>query len=187
MKISLAFPLATTLALALVMTGCSSRKAGDVTSAPVVPLVMNDHQASVTFRTIGGEGDHPVSYMYGYSDGRLEDAGDRIYDTAYFKRIPAYLKRIAGGTDSISKLVDADKVVHVEGTVKAKQFTFNGIPMPTPFDKAQPVAQQFTPQAKKNYVVETVIADTWVMNVYEVSATGERKTVGTPDKKAAAN
>ena len=185
MKTYLAFPLAITLAL--VVTGCSSRKAGDLTSAPVVPLVMNDHQASVTFRTIGGEGDHPVSYMYGYSDGRLDDAGDRIYDTAYFKRIPAYLKRIAGGTDSISKLVDADKVVHVEGTVKAKQFTFNGIPMPTPFDKAQPVAQQFTPQAKKNYVVETVIADTWVMSVYEVSATGERKTVGTPDKKAAAN
>lgn len=117
----------------------------------------------------------------------MDDAGDRVYDTAYFKRIPAYLKRIGGGTDSISKLVDADKVVHVEGTVKAKQFTFNGIPMPTPFDKEQPVAQQFTPQAKKNYVVETVIADTWVMNVYEVSATGERKNVGVGKNEAAAN
>lgn len=57
--------------------------------------------------------------------------------------------------------------------------------MPTPFDKEQPVAQQFTPQAKKNYVVETVIADTWVMNVYEVSATGERKTIGVPKKMPA--
>ena len=185
MKTYLAFPLAVTFAL--VMTGCSSRQAGDLTSTPVVPLVMNEHQASLTFRTIGGEGDHPVSYMYGYSDGRLDDAGDRIYDTAYFKRIPAYLKKIAGGTDSISKLVDADKVVHVEGTVKAKQFTFNGIPMPTPFDKAQPVAQQFTPQARKNYVVETVIADTWVMSVYEVSPAGERKNVGVGKNEAAAN
>ena len=185
MKTYLAVPLAITLAL--VMTGCSSRKAGDLTSTPVVPLAMSDHQASVTFRTIGGEGDHPVSYMYGYSDGRMDDAGDRVYDTAYFKRIPAYLKRIGGGTDSISKLVDADKVVHVEGTVKAKQFTFNGIPMPTPFDKEQPVAQQFTPQARKNYVVETVIADTWVMSVYEVSPAGERKNVGVGKNEAAAN
>ena len=63
MKTYLAVPLAITLAL--VMTGCSSRKAGDLTSAPVVPLAMSDHQASVTFRTIGGEGDHPVCYMYG--------------------------------------------------------------------------------------------------------------------------
>ena len=78
-------------------------------------------------------------------------------------------------------------VVHVEGTVKAKQFTFNGIPMPTPFDKEQPVAQQFTPQAKKNYVVETVIADTWVMSVYEVSPAGERKNVGVGKNEAAAN
>ena len=185
MKTYLAVPLAITLAL--VMTGCSSRKAGDLTSTPVVPLVMNDHQASLTFRTIGGEGDHPVSYMYGYSDGRMDDAGDRVYDTAYFKRIPAYLKKIGGGTDSVSKLVEADKTLFVKGEVKDKPFTFNGIPMPTPFDKEQPVAQQFTPQAKKNYVVETVIADTWVMNVYEVSATGERKTIGVPKKDAGAN
>lgn len=86
---------------------------------------MNDHQASVTFRTIGGEGDKP--------------------------------------------------------------FTFNGIPMPTPFDKEQPVAQQFTPQAKKNYLVETVIADAWVMNVYEVSASGVRKAIDVPKKDAGAN
>jgi len=184
MKTYLAFPLA--IALAVAMTGCSSRKAGDLTSAPVVPLVMNDHQASVTFRTIGGEGDHPVSYMYGYTNIGIDSAGDRVYDTAYFKRIPAYLKRMAGGTDSISKLVEADKPLYVEGQVKAKQFTFNGIPMPTPFDKEQPVAQQFTPQAKKNYVVETVIADTWVTSVYEVSTTGERKAVGVPAKAATA-
>jgi len=76
--------------------------------------------------------------------------------------------------------------LYVEGQVKAKQFTFNGIPMPTPFYKEQPVAQQFTPQAKKNYVVETVIADTWVTSVYEVSTTGERKNVGAPAKGAAA-
>lgn len=185
MKTSLALPLA--LTLALVMTGCSSRQAGDLTSEPVVPLAMNDHQASVTFRTIGGEGDRPVSYTYWYANGGFESAGDRVYDSAYFKRIPAYLKKMAGGTDSISKLVEADKTVYVEGVVKDKPFTFNGIPMPTPFDKAQPVAQQFTPQAKKNYLVETVIADTWVMNVYEVSASGERKTVGVPKKDSGAN
>ena len=108
MKTSLAFPLAITFAL--VLTGCSSRQAGDLTSGPVVPLAMND-----------------------------------------------------------------------------QPFTFNGIPMPTPFDKEQPVAQQFTPHAKKNYLVETVIADTWVMNVYEVSATGERKTIGAPKKDAGTN
>ena len=68
-----------------------------------------------------------------------------------------------------------------------QQFTFNGIPMPTPFDKEQPVAQQFTPQAKKNYVVETVIADTWVMSVYEVSATGERKSIGVRKNDGAAD
>ena len=77
--------------------------------------------------------------------------------------------------------------MYVKGEVKDKPFTFNGIPMPTPFDKEQPVAQQFTPQAKKNYLVETVIADTWVMSVYEVSATGERKTIGVPKKDADAN
>ena len=114
-------------------------------------------------------------------------AGDRVYDSAYFKRIPAYLKKIAGGTDSISKLVEVDKPVYVQGVVKDKPFTFNGIPMPTPFDKEQPVVQQFTPQAKKNYLVETVIADTWNMNVYEVSATGERKTIGVANKDTAAN
>ncbi|MCU1721764.1 hypothetical protein [Pseudomonas sp. 5P_5.1_Bac1] len=59
--------------------------------------------------------------------------------------------------------------------------------MPTPFDKEQPVAQQFTTQAKKNYLVETVIADTWVMNVYEVSTTGDRKTIGVPKKDAGAD
>ncbi|GAB7532175.1 hypothetical protein PS3A_45900 [Pseudomonas sp. 3A(2025)] len=185
MKTSLAFPLAITFAL--VMTGCSSRQAGDLTSEPVVPLAMNDHQASVTFRTIGGEGDHPVSYTYWYANGGFQRAGDRVYDSAYFKRIPAYLKKIAGGTDSISKLVEADKTVYVEGVVKAKTFTLNGIPMPTPFDNEQPAAQQFTPQARKNYLVETVIADTWVMSVYEVSATGERKTIGAPKKDAGAN
>lgn len=185
MKTSLAFPLAITLAL--VLTGCSSRKAGDLSSEPVVPLAMNDHQASVTFRTIGGEGDHPVSYTYGYANAGFESVGDRVYDSAYFKRIPAYLKKIGGGTDSISKLVEIDKTVYVQGTVKVKPFTFNGIPMPTPFDKEQPVAQQFTPQAKKNYLVETVIADTWVMSVYEVSATGERTTIGVRKKEAAAN
>lgn len=185
MKTSLAFPLA--LTFALVMTGCSSRQAGDLSSEPIVPLAMNDHQASVTFRTIGGEGDRPVSYTYGYVHADAESAGDRVYDTAYFKRIPAYLKKMAGGTDSISKLVEADKTLHVKGVVKDKPFTFNGIPMPTPFDKEQPAEQQFTPQPKKNYLVETVIADTWVMNVYEVSATGERKTVGVPKKDAGAN
>ena len=148
------------------MTGCSSRQAGDLTSEPVVPLAMNDHQASVTFRTIGGEGDRPVSYTYGYANTGFVSAGERVYDSAYFKRVPAYLKKIAGGTDSISKLVEADKTVYVQGEVKDKPFTFNGIPMPTPFDKEQPVAQQFTPQAKKNYVVETVIADTWVCLLY---------------------
>jgi hypothetical protein len=59
--------------------------------------------------------------------------------------------------------------------------------MPTPFVKEQPIAQQFTPQAKKNYLVETVIADTWVMSVYEVSATGERTSIGFRKKEAAAN
>ncbi|PHX39635.1 hypothetical protein AO284_14660 [Pseudomonas sp. NZIPFR-PS2] len=161
MKTSLAFPLAITFAL--IMTGCSSRQAGDLTSEPVVPLAMNDHQASVTFRTIGGEGDRPVSYTYGYANTGFVSVGERVYDSAYFKRIPE------------------------KGEVKDKPFTFNGIPMPTPFDKEQPVSQQFTPQAKKNYVVETVIADTWVMNVYEVSATGERKTIGVPKKDAGAN
>ncbi|NBB36686.1 hypothetical protein [Pseudomonas sp. BC115LW] len=185
MKTSLAFPLAITFAL--VMTGCSSRQAGDLTSEPVVPLVMNDHQASMTFRTIGGEGDHPVSYTYGYANAGFQSAGDRVYDSAYFKRIPAYLKKIAGGTDSISQLVEADKTVYVEGEVKAKSFTLNGIPMPTPFDKEQPAAQQFTPHAKKNYLVETVIADTWVMSVYEVSTTGERKTIGVRKVDSAAN
>jgi hypothetical protein len=185
MKTSLALPLA--LAFALVMTGCSSRQAGDLTSEPVVPLAMNDHQARVTFRTIGGEGDRPVSYTYWYANGGFESAGDRVYDAAYFKRIPAYLKKMAGGTDSISKLVEADKTLYVEGVVKDKPFTFNGIPMPTPFDKEQPAAQQFTPQAKKNYLVETVIADTWVMSVYEVSATGERKAVGVRKKDAIGN
>lgn len=185
MKTCLAFPLA--IAFALVMTGCSSRQAGDLSSEPVVPLAMNDHQATVTFRTIGGEGDRPVSYTYADANTGLVSAGDRVYDSAYFKRVPAYLKRMAGGTDSISKLVEADKTVYVKGVVKDKPFTFNGIPMPTPFDKAQPVAQQFTPQARKNYLVETVIGDTWVMNVYEVSVTGERKTVGIPQKDAAAN
>lgn len=185
MKTFLAFPLAITFAL--VMTGCSSRQAGDLSSEPVIPLAMNDHQASVTFRTIGGEGDHPVSYTYGYANAGFDSAGDRVYDSAYFKRIPAYLKKIAGGTDSISQLVEADKSVYVQGVVKVKPFTLNGIPMPTPFDKEQPVAQQFTPKAKKNYLVETVIADTWVMTVYEVGATGERKTIGVPKKDAAAN
>lgn len=185
MKTSLAFPLAITFAL--VLTGCSSRQAGDLTSEPVVPLAMNDHQASVTFRTIGGEGDRPVSYRYGDATTGLMSAGERVYDSAYFKRVPAYLKKIAGGTDSISKLVEADKPVSVKGEVKDKPFTFNGIPMPTPFDKEQPVAQQFTPHAKKNYLVETVIADTWVMNVYEVSVTGERKTIGAPKKDAGTN
>ncbi|WP_338575500.1 hypothetical protein V6L78_09235 [Pseudomonas canadensis] len=184
MKTFLAFPLAITFAL--VMTGCSSRQAGDLSSEPVVPLVMKDHQASVTFRTIGGEGDRPVSYSYGYANTGFMSVGERVYDSAYFKRVPAYLKKIAGGTDSISQLVEADKTVYVKGEVKDKPFTFNGIPMPTPFDKEQPAAQQFTPQAKKNYVVETVIADTWVMNVYEVSATGERKTVGTRKTDAVA-
>lgn len=185
MRTSLAFPLAVTFVL--LMTGCSSRKAGDLTSEPVVPLAMNDHQASVTFRSIGGEGDHPVSYTYGYANAGFESAGDRVYDSAYFKRILAYLKRIAGGTDSISKLLEADKTVYVEGVVKARPFTLNGIPIPAPFDKEQPVAQQFTPQARKNYLVETVIADTWVMNVYEISATGERKTIGVPKKDIGAN
>lgn len=185
MNTFLALPLAITFAL--VMTGCSSREPGDLSSEPVIPLVMNDHQASVTFRTIGGEGDRPVSYTYGYANAGFVSAGDRVYDSAYFKRIPPYLKRMAGGTDSISTLVEAGKTVYVQGEVKDKPFTFNGIPMPTPFDKAQPVAQQFTPQAKKNYVVETVIADTWVMNVYEVSATGERKTIGVPKKEVGAN
>lgn len=185
MKTFLAFPLAITFAL--IMIGCSSRQAGDLSSEPVIPLAMNDHQASVTFRTIGGEGDHPVSYTYGYANAGFDSAGDRVYDSAYFKRIPAYLKKIAGGTDSISQLVEADKSVYVQGVVKVKPFTLNGIPMPTPFDKEQPVAQQFTPQAKKNYLVETVIADTWVMSVYEVSASGERKTIGAPKKDAAAN
>lgn len=185
MKTSLAFPLA--IIFALVMAGCSSRQAGDLTSEPVVPLAMTDHQASVTFRSIGGEGGHPVSYLYGNAKVALESAGERVYDSAYFKRIPAYLKRIAGGTDSISKVVEADKTMYVQGVVKDKPFTFNGIPMPTPFDKEQPALQQFTPQAKKNYVVETVIADTWVMSVYEVSATGERKAIGVRTKEATAN
>jgi hypothetical protein len=185
MKTSLAFPVA--LMFALVMAGCSSRQAGDLSSEPVVPLAMNDHQASVTFRTIGGEGDRPVSYFYGYANTGFLSAGERVYDTAYFKRIPAYLKKMAGGTDSISQLVEADKTLFVKGEVKDKPFTFNGIPMPTPFDKEQPAPQQFTPQAKKNYVVETVIADTWVMNVYEVSAAGERKTIGVPKNEAGPN
>lgn len=59
--------------------------------------------------------------------------------------------------------------------------------MLTPFDKERPVAQQFTPQAKKNYLVETLIADAWIMSVYEASATGERKTIGVRKKDAAAN
>lgn len=185
MKTYLALPLAITFAL--VITGCSSRKAGDLTSEPVVPLAMNDHQASLTFRTIGGEGDRPVSYTYGYANAGFVSAGERVYDSAYFKRVPAYLKKIAGGTDSITTLVEVDKTVYVQGEVKDKPFTFNGIPMPTPFDKAQPAAQQFTPQAKKNYVVETVIADTWVMNVYEVSSTGERKAIGVRKSDGVAN
>lgn len=77
--------------------------------------------------------------------------------------------------------------MYVKGEVKDKPFTFNGIPMPTPFDKAQPVAQQFTPRARKSYLVETVIANTWVINVYEVSVTGERTTIGIPKKDAGAN
>ena len=185
MKTSLAFPLAITFAL--IMTGCSSRQAGDLTSEPVVPLAMNDHQASVTFRTIGGEGDRPVSYTYGYANTGFVSVGERVYDSAYFKRIPAYLKKIGGGTDSVSKLVEADKTLFVKGEVKDKPFTFNGIPMPTPFDKEQPAAQQFTPHAKKNYLVETVIADAWVMSVYEVSTTGERKTIGVRKVDSAAN
>jgi hypothetical protein len=35
---------------------------------------------------------------------------------------------------------------------------------------------------KAYYLVETLIADTWVMKVYEVCATGERKTIGVPKK-----
>ena len=88
-----------------------------------------------------------------------------MYDSAYFKRISAYLKKIAGGTDSISQRVEADKTVY----------------------KEQPVAQQFTPQAKKVFGAETVIADTWVMNVYEVSSTGERKTIGVAKTEAVAD
>ena len=185
MKTSLAF--ASAITFALLITGCSSRKAGDLSSEPVVPLTMNDRQASVTFRTIGGEGDHPVSYTYGYANAGFESAGDWVYDSAYFKRIPAYLKKMAGGTDSVSTLVEADKTVYVRGAVKARSFTFNGIPMPTPFDKEQPVAQQFTAQARTNYLVETVIAESWVMSVYEVSATGERKVVGVRKEDTAAN
>jgi hypothetical protein len=35
----------------------------------------------------------------------------------------------------------------------------------------------FTPQPKKNYLIETVIGDAFVMSIYEVTATGERKPV----------
>ena len=49
-------------------------------------------------------------------------------------------EKMAVSIDSISTLVEADKTVLVKGQVKDKPFTCNGIPMPMPFDKEQPVA-----------------------------------------------
>ncbi|WP_212797625.1 hypothetical protein [Pseudomonas sp. St316] len=41
----------------------------------------------------------------------------------------------------------------------------------------QPASQIFTPEPQKNYLIETVIADNYLMKIYEISTTGERKEV----------
>ncbi|NVZ20920.1 hypothetical protein [Pseudomonas costantinii] len=61
MRATFAFPVA--MAFAVLMAGCSSHRLAEQNfSKPVVPLVTNDQQASLTFRTKGGAGDNPVTY-----------------------------------------------------------------------------------------------------------------------------
>lgn len=182
MKTYLALPLAVTLAFAI--TGCGSRQVSvQPSSKPVIPLASNQHQASLTFRTLGGAGDHPVSYFLGTADANeytMSSAGERVYDANYFKRVPGYLKKMAGGTDSIDTLVTAEKPLKVSASVKRQIATLNGIPMHSLFGYSitpQPAAQVFTPEPQKNYLIETVIADDYVMKVYELSSAGERKEV----------
>ncbi|WP_434653731.1 hypothetical protein J3P96_24110 [Pseudomonas sp. R3-56] len=185
MKTYLAVPLAVTLAFAI--TGCGSRQASvQPSSMPVVPLAADEHHASLTFRTLGGAGDHPVSYSLGPANAveyAMSSAGEPVYDAGYFKRIPGYLKKMAGGTDSIDTLVEAEKPLKVSASVKRQIATLNGIPMHTLFGYGitpQPAPLVFTPRPQKNYLVETVIADNYIMKVYEISATGERKEVSVP-------
>ena len=188
MKTYLTLPLAMTLAF--VMTGCGSRQVSvHPSSKPVAPLASDEHHASLTFRTLGGAGDHPVSYSLGPADASeyaMSSAGERVYDANYFQRIPGYLKKMAGGTDSIDTLVEAEKTLKVNAAVKRQIATLNGIPMHSLFGYSitpQPAPLVFTPKPHKNYLVETVIADNYIMKVYEISTTGERKevsvTVGT--------
>ena len=181
MKASIAIPVA--LAFAVLMAGCSSHRLAEQNfSKPVVPLATNDHQASLTFRTKGGAGDNPVTYSLAYADSSygLAEAGERVYDGYYFSRVPGYLKKIGGGTDSIDKVIEANKPLRIHANVKQQIATLNGIPVHSMFGyaiTAQPATQVFTPQPKKNYLIETVIGDAFVMSIYEVTATGERKPV----------
>ena len=182
MKTTLVFTLAITLALSI--TGCASRQSAvQSTPEPLVTIPADEQHASLAFRTVGGAGDHPVSYSTGPSDaGRfgMQSAGERVYDTAYFKRIPGYLKKMAGGTSSIDTLVEANKPLKVNALVKQQVATLNGIPMHSMFGyaiAAQPETQVFTPKPKTAYLIETVIADNYVMTVYEITGTGERKPV----------
>lgn len=182
MKTYISLPLAITLAFAI--SGCGTHQASvQPSSKPIVPLTSNQNQASLTFRTLGGAGDHPVTYFLGAPDTNeyaMSPAGEPVYDANYFQRIPGYLKKIGGGTDSIDQLVTAEKPLKVSAKVKQQIATLNGIPMHSLFGyaiTAQPASKVFTPEPQKNYIVETVIADNYVMKVYELSSTGERKEV----------
>ena len=84
MKTSLAFTLAITLAISI--TGCGSRQSAvQATPEPLVTMPADEQHASLALRTVGGAGDHPVSYSTGPADaGRygMQSAGERVYDTA---------------------------------------------------------------------------------------------------------
>lgn len=182
MKTSLAFTLGITLAIAI--TGCSSRQPAVPATPPALVTIAPDEQhASLAFRTVGSAGDHPVSYSTGPGGAGpygMQSAGERMYDSAYFERIPGYLKKIAGGTSAIDKLVEANKPLKVNAQVKQQVATLNGIPMHSMFGyaiTAQPDTQVFTPKPMTTYLIETVIAENYVMTVYEISSSGERKPV----------
>lgn len=177
------------LSVALLVAGCGNRQPKtdevEVESAPAphTTLVPDEKHASLTMRNVGGEGDNPVFYFMGSpdtGDEYLGSAGERVYDQAYLKKIPRYLIRMAGGTDVIDKLVDADKPIKVRAVVQEQKIHINGLPgLPgLAFGgKKQPASQTFTPKNHSTYLVETVVADSYALRIYELSPSGAKTLV----------
>ncbi|EPL11259.1 hypothetical protein [Pseudomonas sp. CF161] len=178
-----ALTLSTAIAAALLISACSHRapaaKAVKPPPAPHVTLVPDDKHASLTYRHVGGNGNNPVTFFFSSPEvpnDFMTVAGEPVFDATYLKKIPAYLRRMAPGTDVIDQLVSAGQPIKVRAKVKESTFVFNGIPIPLGASK-QPPVQVFTPKPLQTYLIETVLADGYTLSIYELSMSGERTLV----------